>query len=97
MAAGRPIVATAAGGIVEMIQDGVTGLLVPVVKHKDGRRAVDVGKLTESQLELLNNRERAECLGMNGQQRVIKEFSWERMTDSTLKVYRQVSRGSAEF
>jgi glycosyltransferase involved in cell wall biosynthesis len=54
MAAARPIVATRVGGIPDVLQDGVTGLLVP---------PRDVAALADALVSLLREEERRESLG----------------------------------
>ena len=78
MAAGKPVVATRAGGIPEAIVDGETGLLVPPGDPESLARAIT---------SLLNDPERRERLAAAGRQRVAREFSVERMVQRTLGVY----------
>ena len=66
MSLGRPVVATACGGLPELIVDGETGFLVPVN---------DSGKLAEKILYLLQNKEMAERMGEKGQERARKVFN----------------------
>ncbi|HLF26873.1 MAG TPA: glycosyltransferase family 4 protein [Anaerolineae bacterium] len=66
LAAGRPVVATAAGGVPEIIEDGVQGLLVP---------PGDVGALENAMVALLSDRPRAEALAQAGYQHVCQHFS----------------------
>jgi L-malate glycosyltransferase len=81
MACARPIVATHAGGIPEVISDGETGLLVP---------PRDADALAEALIELLTNEDRARALATAGFERVRKRFSVERMVRETLAVYEAV-------
>jgi glycosyltransferase involved in cell wall biosynthesis len=78
MAARRAVVATSAGGIPEVVDDGVTGLLVP--PH-------DEPALAAALVELLGNRERRDAMGAAGRARVEASFSIERMVEKTLAVY----------
>jgi len=92
MAAGVPVVATAVGGLAEIVQDRRTGLLVPVWTMTDGRRAVDVGKLTAAQLTLLSDDGLARAMGQAGRQYVIDNFGCDKMALETLRVYRHHAR-----
>jgi phthiocerol/phenolphthiocerol synthesis type-I polyketide synthase E len=90
MAAGRPIVASAAGGLPEIVVDGETGLLVPIHESPRGLHVVDVDKLTEVQLALLNDEPRARRMGEAGRRRLLEEFGLEKMCRSTAEVYERV-------
>jgi glycosyltransferase involved in cell wall biosynthesis len=78
MAFGLPIVATAAGGIPEAVEDGVTGLVVPVR---------DPGALAHGLLGLLEDPERRRRLGDAGRRRFRDRFTADRMVEETLRVY----------
>ncbi len=82
MAFGRPIVATAAGGIPEAVEDGVTGRVVPVR---------DPGALAQALLELLSDPKRRLALGASGRRRFLERFTADRMVEETLGVYREVA------
>jgi len=66
MIAGKPVVATNGGGVPEIVQDGVTGWLVPM-----GESA----PMAEAIVKLLEDPERAEQMGAAGRQRVKDHFS----------------------
>jgi glycosyltransferase involved in cell wall biosynthesis len=78
MAFGLPVVATNVGGIPEVIEDGVTGLLVP---------PGDSQALAETTLRLLRDPGLRECMGRAGRERVMAEFTVERVMKQTLDVY----------
>jgi L-malate glycosyltransferase len=78
MAFARPVVATAAGGIPEAVEDGKTGLLVP---PRDPRA------LAEALFQLLTDERRARALGAAGRQRFLTHFSAAHMVEETLKTY----------
>jgi glycosyltransferase involved in cell wall biosynthesis len=78
MAAGRPIVATRAGGIPEVVVHGETGLLVP---------PRDAPALAAGILELLRDPERRSRFAAAGFARVRDLFSVDRMVEETLAVY----------
>jgi glycosyltransferase involved in cell wall biosynthesis len=81
MCFGVPVVATAAGGIPEAVQDGVTGRVVP---------PGDPAALAAAILELLQDEPRRRALGRAGRARFEERFSAERMVDETLGVYREL-------
>jgi L-malate glycosyltransferase len=82
MACGKPIVATTAGGMPEVVADGLTGILVPPRDH-DAMAAAIVKLLT-------NAAARAE-MAAAGLARVRTMFSADRMVQDTLAVYRRVA------
>ncbi|MBC8165107.1 MAG: glycosyltransferase family 4 protein [Bryobacteraceae bacterium] len=73
MAAGKPVIATSVGGIPEMIDDGVTGLLVP---------PADEQALADAISCLLGNPDLSARLASAGRQRVAERFSPEQQLDT---------------
>lgn len=90
MACETAVVATATGGIPEVVADGETGLLVPISQAADGtphdpeRFAADLAERVNA---LLRDPARARALGVAGRERAIEHFSWERIARRTLKLY----------
>jgi len=78
MAFGRPVVATAAGGIPEAVDDGVTGRLVPVR---------DAAALAGALVKTLADPARARAMGEAGRRRFEERFTADRMVDETLSAY----------
>jgi glycosyltransferase involved in cell wall biosynthesis len=70
MAAGKPAIGTTLGGIPEVIEDNVTGLLVPPANHEALAGAI---------LSLLGNRRKCAELGENGRRRYLEKFTEESM------------------
>ena len=83
MACGRPIVATTAGGMPEVVQDGRTGILVP---PRDDQAMAD------AIIKLLKDEGLRERMGAAGLSLVNAKFSAERMVADTLQVYEDVVR-----
>ena len=79
MACGRPVVSTRVGGIKDVVVDGVTGFLVNPQSPKDLAEAVN---------RILSDKELAEKMGNEGRRRVEREFSWERIAEKTLNLYK---------
>jgi starch synthase len=87
MACATPVVASDVGGIPEVVADGSTGSLV----HYDADDASGYeARLAEAVNELVADPERAERYGNAGRQRCIEEFSWARVAEQTLEIYRKV-------
>jgi len=82
MAFGVPVVATAAGGIPEAVQDGITGRLAPP-------RQPDA--LAAALLEALDDPGRRAAWGRAGRRRYEERFTADRMIDATLAVYAELS------
>jgi len=93
MACEAPVVATATGGIPEVVAHSVTGLLVPVTQHPDGE-PVDpdrfVADFARAIRELLDEPDRAKAMGRAGRERAIDEFSWAAIAARTVEIYRSV-------
>jgi L-malate glycosyltransferase len=87
MAAGLPCVVTRVGGNAELVQDGVTGLLVP---------AQDAEGLSAALLRLLRDPELARQIAANGHQFATNGFSFERLVQEVDALYTELlsrSRG----
>jgi glycosyltransferase involved in cell wall biosynthesis len=82
MACAKPVVATTAGGIPEVVADGETGLLVPPRDHH---------ALAEALVRLLNDAALRQRLGRAGLARVREHFTAERMVRETLAMYARVT------
>ncbi len=78
MAASRPVVSTTGGGTPEVVDHGVTGLLVP---------PADARALAEALVALLTDPGRAEAMGLAGRERVVAEFSIDRLAGRLADVY----------
>ena len=87
MAAGVPLVASDGGGLAELVEDGVTGLKIPVRVNKAGMRSVDPEELAEATLRLLQDKGLAERMGKRARQKADETFSPEVMVRATQEVY----------
>ncbi|MDT0276759.1 glycogen synthase [Blastococcus goldschmidtiae] len=86
-ACGTAVVASAVGGIPEVVDDGRTGLLVPY--DPDDADAFASG-LAARMTELLGDPERAARMGAAGRERVLAEFGWPAIARQTADVYSAV-------
>ena len=79
MASSKPIVATAVGGLPEVIGDG--GILV---------RSGDTGRMAKEAIKLLNSPGLRKSMGAKGRKRAETLFSWDVSLQKTLNIYHQV-------
>ena len=89
MACAAPVVASAVGGIPEVVEDGVTGLLV-AYDEKDPA-AFERG-LAEAIDSVIADPAAAAGLGAAGRERAVREFGWDAIARRTLAVYEQILR-----
>lgn len=87
MAAGVPLVATAAGGLAEIVDHEKTGLSVPVHIDARGTRVVDVAGLAAATERMLRDEEFARQMAVAADQRVRKVFGLETMVQATRAIY----------
>ena len=95
MACRAPVVASATGGIVEVVADGKTGYLVPFAAdpvtsfplHPD----VFARDLAARVTELLADPAKRQRFGEAGRKRVEETFAWSAIADQTIELYRQLT------
>jgi alpha-maltose-1-phosphate synthase len=94
MACEAPVVATATGGIPEVVADGETGLLVPIGRQNPDGEPLDpnafVAALAEAINTMLADPARAGEMGRAGRRRAVEHFSWAAIAKETMDVYRSV-------
>jgi starch synthase len=96
MACEAAVVATATGGIPEVVQDGVTGLLVPFDPTDDPSReprdparfAADIAERVNT---LLHDPARARAMGETGRRRAVEEFGWPAVAERVAALYRTLT------
>ncbi|HEX6022400.1 MAG TPA: glycogen synthase [Solirubrobacter sp.] len=96
MACEAAVVATATGGIVEVVVDRETGLLVPIEPGDDGsgaprdpeRFAADFADRVNA---LIGDPDRAEEMGRAGRRRAVESFAWPAIAEQTSKLYRTLA------
>ncbi len=95
MACERPVVATAVGGIPEVVVDGETGVLVPLEMRPDepmtpadpDRFAADMAAAINA---LMADPERRRAMGVAGRRRAVEHFAWSAIADRTVALYRDL-------
>jgi len=76
---GRPVAASAVGGLPEIVDDGRTGVLVP---------PSDPAALAAALVDLARDRDRAAAMGRAARERALAEFSLDRCADRIDAIYR---------
>jgi starch synthase len=94
MACRAPVVASATGGILEVVVDGVTGYLVPFDQDPVTTFPSNPDKfardLAEKISSLLADPDKAKRFGEAGRNRVEETFAWSAIADQTIQLYRQL-------
>ncbi|MGI8497444.1 MAG: glycogen synthase [Gemmatimonadaceae bacterium] len=95
MACETPVVASAVGGIPEIIVAGETGLLVPLAAEGTGSAEPRdpgefSGALARAINELIDAPERRAAMGRAARARVLAHFSWHHIAELTLAFYREL-------
>lgn len=85
MAAGRPVVTTDAGGTVDVVHDGVNGLVVP---------PGDAGAFANAVIRVLRDPPLRASLAGKGREIAETRFDWDLVTAAYLDVFRAVERGT---
>ena len=98
MACEAAVVATATGGIPEVVVDGETGWLVDIEQVQDGTgtpldEATWVADLAAAMNEAVADPEESRRRGLAGRKRAVEQFSWSAIGDRTMDVYRSVLQG----
>jgi glycosyltransferase involved in cell wall biosynthesis len=83
MASGLPVIGSNAGGIPEIIKHGENGLLFKVGDYQS---------LAEKILILLNDEKMCKEMGKKSRRIAVQNFSYERMANEYIKVYKEVLR-----
>lgn len=86
MAREIPPVAFAKGGLPEIVEHGRSGLLIPCPKG-----GPDVREIAAAVARILGDAEFAKRLGQAARERIVRNFSVEKMAEETLQVYREVA------
>ena len=95
MACETAVVATATGGIPEVVVPGSTGVLVPIEQATDGTGTpLDpeqyVADFADAMLRVVSDPDAAAAMGRAGRERAIESFGWPAIAERTVEVYRSV-------
>ncbi len=100
MACGAPVVASATGGIVEVVVEGATGHLVPFVADPVTTFPADPARfardLAAALTDVLGDPAKARRYGAAGRKRVEERFAWSAIADQTIALYEQLLAARTE-
>ena len=81
MASGKPVIATAAGGALDIIEDGVNGILVPTK---------DSNSLSKEIIKIIIDKNKSKKMGNAAKQRIIKNFTVKHQITALQKLYKSI-------
>jgi glycosyltransferase involved in cell wall biosynthesis len=81
MACGKPVVASSIPGPGEIVEDGVTGYLVPPKDASGLAKAISL---------IIQNEDMAKRMGKEGRRRVEDNYTWERVTSRYDRLYNEL-------
>jgi starch synthase len=94
MACEAAVVASATGGIVEVVVDGETGFLVPLVQHEGSLDPADPDAFADAFADrvnrLLRDPELASRFGAAGRRRAVESFNWKQIAAQTVSIYEEL-------
>ena len=94
MACRAPVVASAVGGILEVVVDGVTGYLVPFAADPVTSFPTEPQQFSRDLAtritELLDDPKKAKMMGEAGRKRAVEQFSWTAIAAQTIDLYRSL-------
>lgn len=80
----KPVVVTSVGSIPEIVDDGITGFIVP---------PKDVNALAEAIIKLLKDDKLRKQMGENAYRKLKTDLSWDDIAEKTIQVYKEAIRG----
>lgn len=81
MACGRPVIAAAAGSVLDIVVDGITGILVPPRLPE---------ALAKAARRLLGDPTTRDTYGIAGRDRAVARYSWDRVAADTARAYERI-------
>jgi rhamnosyl/mannosyltransferase len=81
MSSGLPVVASNVGGVPKLVEDGITGYLV---------KCGNVKSLSKKILKLLNDKDKQVEFGKRGEEKIKKDFTWEKKVNEYIKLFKDV-------
>jgi glycosyltransferase involved in cell wall biosynthesis len=80
----KPVVVTSVGSIPEIVDDGITGYIVP---------PKDVNALAKAIIKLLKDEKLRRQMGENAYKKLKTDLSWDNIAEKTIQVYKEAIRG----
>ncbi|MHA1272225.1 MAG: glycosyltransferase family 4 protein [Promethearchaeota archaeon] len=81
LSCGTPVISTNVGGISEIIQDGINGILLP-----NRLNSLNISSI----MDLIEDEKKLKQYGKKGRQLILEHFSWKKITNQILKIYDQL-------
>lgn len=81
MAAGKPVIATAAGGVLDIIEDGITGILVP---------PKNAASMAQAAHQLIKHQDQAKKMGQYAQKHVEERYSIDKHAAAVQQLYQRI-------